>query len=78
MSGPIEEGSLVRVITDDRGLVALTVDAEWELLKEKDIFGLVEKTNIASASGSIPWHAVGFPDLGKVVRVRGDALELVG
>jgi hypothetical protein len=67
---------MVRVIGTDRSLVATDVGDEWEMLK--DLHGIVQKTGIARASGSIPWHAVSFPDLGKVVRVRDDALELVG
>ena len=72
----IREGSLVQVTTSDRGLVALTADEEWDALK--GLYGIVEKTDIARASGSVPWHAVSFPDLGKVIRVRVDAMELVG
>lgn len=72
----ISEGSLVRVITNDRGLVALADDEEWHMLK--DAYGIVKKTVIARTRDSIPWHAVSFPDLGKVVRVRDDAMELIG
>ena len=72
----ISEGSIVRMITSDRGLVALSDDAEWDVLK--NACGIVKKINIAHTRDSIPWHAVSFPDLGKVIRVRADAMKLIG